>query len=163
MSDVNPYAAPEETESVATEGSNLIGGKEIASQNRRFVNFIVDNIAVQVLAGIGGGIVGAASAVGGGGPVPPADMFRVQMMGAAVGLLISLGYFCFMESLFGVTVGKLLTGTRVVNGNGDTASFGQILGRSLARMIPFEPFSFLFGDKTTGWHDSLSGTRVVRK
>jgi hypothetical protein len=36
------------------------------------------------------------------------------------------------------------------------------LGRSAARSIPFEPFSFL-GGQPTGWHDRLSETRVVRK
>ena len=30
-----------------------------------------------------------------------------------------------------------------------------------ARFIPFEPFSFL-GGGGNGWHDSLSGRRVVR-
>jgi len=156
MPDINPYAAPEATESVVIEGSDTIAGKEIASQNRRFVNFLV-------LATFGGGVVGAASAVAGGGPVSPADIFRLQMMGAAVGVLISLTYFCFLEAMFGITFGKLLTGTKVVRDDGGSASFRQVIGRSLVRMIPFEPFSFLFGDKTTGWHDSLSGTRVVRK
>ncbi|WP_430454172.1 hypothetical protein [Rhodopirellula europaea] len=45
--------------------------------------------------------------------------------------------------------------------DGGKAGFGKILGRSLARMIPFDPLSYLFGDKRLGWHDTLSGTRVI--
>jgi type II secretory pathway pseudopilin PulG len=37
----------------------------------------------------------------------------------------------------------------------------NILGRSLARYIPFEPFSFLTGSHPMGWHDRLSDTLVV--
>ena len=44
---------------------------------------------------------------------------------------------------------------------GRTPRFPQILGRSLARLIPFEAFSF-FGALGVGWHDSFSNTRVIR-
>ena len=86
----------------------------------------------------------------------------LRVVGTILGIAILALYFIVMEGIFGVTIGKLLTGTRVVNAKGGKPSFGQIVGRSFARMIPFEPFSFLFGDNTTGWHDSLSGTRVIR-
>jgi uncharacterized RDD family membrane protein YckC len=66
-----------------------------------------------------------------------------------------------MEVAFGATVGKLITGTRVVSADGGSARAGQVIGRTFARIIPFEPLSFLVGDTTTGWHDSLSGTKVV--
>lgn len=72
-----------------------------------------------------------------------------------------LFYYVFFESLTGRTPGKLLTGTRVVDEQGQKPSFGQILGRSLARMLPFEPLSF-FGAENRGWHDSLSKTYVVK-
>jgi len=47
--------------------------------------------------------------------------------------------------------------------NDDTSEevgFLQVLGRNLARLIPFEPISFL-GSTRTSWHDRLSGTRVI--
>ncbi|HEX2675275.1 MAG TPA: RDD family protein, partial [Polyangiales bacterium] len=72
-----------------------------------------------------------------------------------------LAYYIFFEAVFGRTPGKMLTGTRVVTVDGGTPSFTQILGRNLARYVPFEPFSF-FGDDAVGWHDSWSGTRVVK-
>ena len=62
-------------------------------------------------------------------------------------------------------MGKLITGTRVVTENGGKPRWGQIVGRSFARFIPFEALSVLFwNDKERrGWHDSLSKTCVVRK
>ena len=71
------------------------------------------------------------------------------------------GYYVLFEALTGRTPAKYITGTRVVNMMGGKPSFGQILGRSAARFIPLEPFSF-FGSSRRGWHDSLSHTRVVR-
>ena len=77
-----------------------------------------------------------------------------------VGLGTCVGYFIVTESLWQKTLGKLITGTVVVSADGYKPSFGQIVGRSVARLIPFEALSFL-GRYPVGWHDSLSGTRVV--
>jgi uncharacterized RDD family membrane protein YckC len=70
-----------------------------------------------------------------------------------------LGYYFLMEALFGKTLGKFITRTHVVNMDGEKPSFGTILGRTFCRLIPFEAFSFLSG--RPGWHDTISGTRVV--
>ena len=71
-------------------------------------------------------------------------------------------YYTVLEVISGRTLGKLLTGTKVVATNGSPASVGQILGRSLCRFIPFEAFSFFGGaGRPVGWHDSISKTRVV--
>jgi uncharacterized RDD family membrane protein YckC len=56
----------------------------------------------------------------------------------------------------------LIFGTMVVSEKGGAASFGQILGRTFSRFIPFEPFSLLFSKDSCGWHDTLPKTRVVR-
>jgi uncharacterized RDD family membrane protein YckC len=69
-------------------------------------------------------------------------------------------YFTLQEFLLnGRTFGKLITGTNVVMVTGEKPSFWTYFVRSLCRMIPFEIFSF-FGE--TGWHDSISKTRVVK-
>lgn len=83
---------------------------------------------------------------------------------AVTGLLI-LGYYTVMEGLFGVTIGKLITGTRVVDEAGLPVSFPRALLRSLCRIIPFEIFSVLLSDDANprGWHDSLPRTRVVMR
>ena len=53
----------------------------------------------------------------------------------------------------------------VVNEDGGRPRWGQVVGRTFARLIPLEPFSVLFSNhkKRRGWHDSLSKTYVVRR
>ncbi len=78
------------------------------------------------------------------------------------GAVLTLMYYVTLEATTGRTLGKLITGTRVVNEDGLPASLGQIVGRSFARMIPFEAFSFLIIDNGRGWHDSIPKTYVVK-
>lgn len=67
--------------------------------------------------------------------------------------------YIVMEKIFQITPAKVLTGMMVARaGNGGCPSFGSIIGRSFARLIPFERYSFFFG---RGWHDSLSHTQLV--
>lgn len=163
MSSENPFAAPEESHAPATDGELTIAGMQVASQNRRFCNFLIDTIIVRI-GSFGGGMVLGTSYAALGRPLTPAENTQMTLYAMAIGLVIFLVYFAGSELLLGgATIGKLITGTRAVQLDGSSPTFGQILGRSLSRMIPFEPLSFVFGDKTTGWHDSLSNTRVVRK
>lgn len=80
-------------------------------------------------------------------------------------LLFSAGivvlYYWLLEGLFGRTIGKLFTNTKVVASDGSRANASSILGRTLIRLIPFEVFSFL-GTSDSGWHDRWSKTAVVR-
>lgn len=88
----------------------------------------------------------------------------IDSVGIAYLILYSIliTYFLFFESVFGQTIGKMITGTKVVRYNGLEVGFGVVVGRTFARLIPFEPFSFL-GSEARGWHDSLTDTFVVRK
>lgn len=90
---------------------------------------------------------------------------RDDTLMSSISLLIYLGiffgYYFIMESFFGRTIGKLVTRTRVVDESGSRPTAGRIAGRTLARIIPFEPFSF-FGNEPRGWHDTLSKTWVVK-
>jgi uncharacterized RDD family membrane protein YckC len=71
-------------------------------------------------------------------------------------------YYLIQEQLWGKTLGKRITHTRVISANGEKPSFGQILGRTLARFIPFDPFCYLFmGSYPVGIHDKVSNTCVV--
>jgi len=72
----------------------------------------------------------------------------------------SLVYFPLFEIFFGATPAKFLTETRVVDVYGHKPKVKTILGRTLARHIPFEAFSFLGAQ---GWHDGISKTQVVRE
>ena len=46
--------------------------------------------------------------------------------------------------------------------DGGAPSSGQILGRSAARLIPFEALVIFFNADRLTLHDIVSGTRVVR-
>ena len=62
---------------------------------------------------------------------------------------------------FSRTFGKYFTKTIVVKHDGSRPNMKSIMIRTLSRLIPFEPFSFLTADR--GWHDTLSVTYVVKK
>jgi uncharacterized RDD family membrane protein YckC len=118
-----------------------------ASKGQRFANFVIDQLAARfmwVLAAIGlSWLQGGAS-------------WLIYVASP----LITVAYYVAFESNGGRTLGKMVTRTKVVTEGGGEPRFGQIVGRSFCRYIPFEPFSLLFDEQ--GWHDGLSGTRVVR-
>lgn len=66
-------------------------------------------------------------------------------------------YYLFSELLFRQTLGKILTNSCVVATHGKMGGM-RVLGRTLARFIPFDVLSFLGNGK---WHDKVSGTTVV--
>lgn len=144
------YSAPasELHETAATEPEIIPAGKW-----RRFFNFLIDYVGqvVVVIAGIA-----VAFLIGG----DPALAYVEEIPELMLGMLAALVYYIGMEGLFGRTLGKLITGTRVVDSRGERASIGQVVGRTFARFIPFEAFSFL-GETGRGWHDSMSNTYVV--
>jgi uncharacterized RDD family membrane protein YckC len=142
----NPYAPPEadDVEPPASGGDFTVG----ASQGKRIVNMLIDSVASRVLS--------AAVA-----------LFSIRGdSGAIAGILalfLMLGYYVFFALAFQATLGKFVTGTRVVSLGGGKPTFMQILGRTLSRFVPFEPFSFFSGKYPVGWHDRWSNTRVVDK
>jgi len=78
-----------------------------------------------------------------------------------IAIVISLTYYLVMEGLFARSIAKFITGTVVVDENGQKPDFATIFKRSLCRFIPFDALTFLGGSR--GWHDSLSHTYVVNK
>ena len=148
MSDANPYAAPKAngTPYQPPGEAELVD----APLGRRFLNLVIDILVRFVLS-----FMMAVAGVFGVGPVPLGKSLLI-------GMATVFFYYFLLEVLFGWTVGKLITGTRVVRNDGGKPSALQVLGRTAARFVPFEPFSIL-GDKPTAWHDRWSGTRVVRR
>jgi uncharacterized RDD family membrane protein YckC len=60
----------------------------------------------------------------------------------------------------GRSLGKYLTGTRVVNLDGSRIKLKTSMFRNLVRLVPFEPLS-IFGKNRSLWHDRWSDTRVL--
>jgi RDD family len=75
--------------------------------------------------------------------------------------LLMLIYYPLTEMLFKKSLGKILTNTVVTDSAGKHPGFLTILGRTLCRFIPFDAFSFLSSGR--GWHDSISGTYVLKE
>lgn len=138
----------------------ILDNEEIVNENdyrdylapkwKRFLNLIIDFYLIYF-----GSLIGAT--------VLAASLHDIS---ALVAVLILIGpyltifflYF-FTELYYNKTLGKLITGTKVISIYDDKPSTKQILIRTFCRIIPFEPFSMLFG--YTAWHDDWSETAVV--
>lgn len=136
-----------------TVSPHLRGGKgggdfQVASVGTRLCNYMIDYVGMLIF------ILGLSALV--------SLLLNDRIKDAVSGLLALLCmpiYYMFFEGIWQRTPGKWLTRTKVVTEAGNKPTFLNIVGRSFARIIPFEPFSFLGGP--IGWHDSLSGTLVV--
>ena len=147
----SPYQTPQ---SELDDASELTAEIVPVSKGIRFLNFIIDYILFRVFAAIVG--VMAVILFGDAG-----IEFLESLPDIAIGIPLYLSYFLLFEGLSGRTPAKFMTGTKVINEQGEPPSFSQILGRTLCRFIPFEGFSF-FGTPCRGWHDRFSRTFVVK-
>jgi uncharacterized RDD family membrane protein YckC len=146
MPEVSPYAPPRADEYVAAPAFHA--GLQDASLGARFANLVVDTIGRMLFTFM---------------LMMPLIMLKLEGASTIAALIGLLGYHFLFEVTLARTPGKFVTGTRVVSDDGSRASAVQILGRTLARFVPFEPFSFLFGGHpANGWHDKWSRTRVVK-
>lgn len=126
---------------------------EIASATRRFWTYVVDLIVIWI------GMVTLQIAYG--------LAFGIDALEALNGpkwwgicIVFYFIYYVTFEVASGRTLGKILSGTRVVTTNGLALSIPTAILRTLCRFLPFEPMSFSLGE--TWWHDSISRTQVVR-
>ncbi len=130
-----------------------------ASQGKRFANYILDIIFFYVFSVVIGVFIGVIAAI-----VDPDSLSFLdndsKLMNYFIGFLLMMFYYSLFEGLTGRSLAKYITKTKVVNNHGEKPSFDVILLRTVCRFIPFEAFSFL-GSENSGWHDSLSKTRVV--
>lgn len=132
-----------------------------ASHGQRFLNFIIDifvQVAIMlVIINILSQIIGAEAAL-----KKIKDLETHQMRLYTISAGCTLIYYNFCEIFYSRTVGKFFTQTVVVDENGEAPKHETILIRTLCRLIPFFPFSFL-GIQPRGWHDRISKTYVVNK
>lgn len=73
--------------------------------------------------------------------------------------IVLLIYYIFFEGIFARTPGKWLSFSKVVNKNGKSPNFLQVVLRSVIRLTVIDCFFIPFLDKTL--HDYLSKTNVV--
>jgi uncharacterized RDD family membrane protein YckC len=148
--DTNPYKAPDSGDLVST--APLVN--DLASKGTRFGTLLIDYAGYFVCCFIAGIFIGLFFGKAG-----------VEALNGLTNLVFStsilLGYYMFFEGIWARTPGKFILGTMVIAEDGSKPGLGRIFKRTACRFIPFEAFSFL-GSTPVGWHDRLSGTRVVR-
>jgi uncharacterized RDD family membrane protein YckC len=140
------YSTPEED-----SNPNLVP----ASVGQRFANCIIDYIVTQTLLYL------AVIAIDESSYLATIDesFHSFVLLGL---VFLPFGYFWGCEYfLAGRTLGKLITGSRVVSNDGTHASPGNIAVRTLARLMPFEAFSIFINKDRIMWHDRWSHTLVV--
>jgi uncharacterized RDD family membrane protein YckC len=84
-------------------------------------------------------------------------------------LIFIFTYFIVLESLFGQTIGKKLTGIRVIRSDGSKPGFKAGLIRNILRLVDGLPVLQLLGitliiitDEKTRFGDIVAKTRVVK-
>jgi uncharacterized RDD family membrane protein YckC len=126
-------------------------------RRKRFINYLVDVVFFYMIM-FAFGIVWGGMALLTGTTIDDSD--SSSLMWNLISIVCFLAYFITFEIFLGKTIGKMVTNTKVVLLNGSKPSPRQIIIRSFARMIPFDPFSFL-SPNPRGWHDTISETIVI--
>ncbi|MGO4904687.1 RDD family protein [Flavobacterium sp. W20_MBD1_R3] len=133
----------------------------LASKGQRLLNFVIDLFIIYVIEiSIGTTIILI-------GDLMKSDTASNWVSSLSVvesfffGLVILFLYYLITEMYFSRTFGKYFTKTMVVKHDGSRPNMKSIMIRTLCRLIPFEPFSFITAER--GWHDTLSVTYVVKK
>jgi uncharacterized RDD family membrane protein YckC len=134
----------------------------LASKVERFLNFIIDLliiyiIAVCIVATIN--IIGdITNSYGASNWVKSLSLIENLFFG----LIILFFYYAFTEMYFSRTFAKYFTKTIVVRVDGSKPNTKNFMIRTVSRLNPIDPFSFL-GKTERGLHDTLSATYVVKK
>ena len=133
----------------------------LASKGQRLLNFIIDLFIIYIIEiSIGTTIILI-------GDLTKSDRASNWVSSVSVvesfffGLVILFFYYGLTEMYFSRTFGKYFTMTMVVKHDGSRPNMKSIIMRTISRLIPLEPFSFLTANR--GWHDTLSVTYVVKK
>jgi len=118
---------------------------------RRVAAVLVDVILVGVLTSIVGAGVGPGALAG------------------VIGLVISFGYFIYLEGTYGQTLGKMALDLVVVTEDGGDVDYGPAAIRTLLRLVDVLPVFYLVGfilmlvtDRKQRLGDIAADTVVVR-
>lgn len=156
----NPYSPP---------GANAGGGAPDddrallyprASLSQRFFNNLIDTLVfLGIVMTVGMILALSAESLGGSAETVFSDGGLFNLVSYVIFLL----YYFGMEAATGRTVGKLLTGTKVVRlGDCGRAPLAAIFLRSVIRFVPFNALSIFFkAEELLTWHDKWSRTMVV--
>jgi uncharacterized RDD family membrane protein YckC len=148
------------------ETNHLLESIEIsyvqASHGKRFVNFLVDFLGFFVLLifmSVVAAIIFPEALQGfdeeSGSPASDDLLWNI------IFIMLYIGWYMLIEfATGGRSLGKFLTGTKVVTLDGSPLTLSILFKRSAIRLIPFEVFSY-FGNPCFPWHDRWSNTMVI--
>lgn len=85
-------------------------------------------------------------------------VFLMNLIPSIDNIIITVAYYFVCEKTMQRTIGKFATNAVVINQYAEQPSDGSLIGRSFARLVPFEALSCL---SDRGWHDTWSKTYVV--
>ena len=132
---------------------------KMASQGKRFLNYLLDLVFIVIFILVFYFILGIILAL-----VAPSTLSNMEegnkLLQYLVSFIVSMIYYTSFEAVTGKSIAKYITKTKVVTEIGEKPNFKIIVIRSLCRFIPLEAFSFLFNDGS-GWHDTISSTKVI--
>lgn len=74
------------------------------------------------------------AAIVGGGQLSPQGLSIAQIIATLIGLLVALAYYCILEMTTGMTLGKLIMGTKDFRSDGTTASQRLVSSRRVRRV-----------------------------
>ena len=147
--DANPYRPPAAPVELARAPGEQ---RPLAGKGRRFATLLLDYVGFVFLSTTVSAVLLVLFQ-------HRAAFLFTGVWGWVYGSCVICVYYMFFEGLWGRTPAKMILGTRVTDLNGQPPTFGAVIKRTLARLVPFEAFSF-FGQ--TGFHDKASKTQVVR-
>lgn len=131
-----------------------------ASKGKRFLTVLIDLVFFYILSFVIGILIAIISSVFAIG-LYQEFVKKNTILLYVISYSIFILYYIFAEYLTGKTLGKLIVGAKVVDVNGNKPSLKMALIRTLCRFIPFDAFSYLFGEDDRGWHDRISKTYVI--
>ncbi len=126
---------------------------ERASKIRRLLNFLIDYLIILVITFILFAIHLTLTS-------EKSPLGNAEAVFYFIYITSFFTYYLFTELMWQRTIGKLITGTRVISLTSHKPNLKQIFIRSWIRTISLEVLSFIWA--RTGHHDLLSDTRVVR-
>ena len=146
---------PEDAKACQKCGKSFLSGPvdfAPATALKRFADLIIDDACLAILIVLFRFLLSSFTPLG-----EARNIWWVSI----VNIIVVFLYYILFEHYLQRTPGKFATGTKVVMRDGGKAPLRNIIGRTFARHIPFNPLSFLFGAYPVGWHDRISRTVVV--
>lgn len=127
MSDFPPVRFPREPENIGHAPSDVPAGAQAAKLTDRFLARLIDQAVIGVVAGV----ILAVFLYGAIFQLIPAVSLLLIVLGWVASAAVFLGYYGFMESRQGTTLGKMVMKLRVEGPSGRQPTLAEAIRRNL--------------------------------